>query len=701
MQKQRLLPKLTMRRIALQRSKRRRQCDPRPFIASWQSCAQLSSLPLGISLSPFIHEEGLFLDTGPCGRQHLRVRGQDLRIRHAPVRRSHHTCVIRLAQISSAQPGSSAPASAMARRPPPPPPAPVSAEAPAPACSSTTASFAPAAANPKRLGAWSSARVAVKAVKSFTVRPEKPQTPRDILKRASFKIQASMLVKPSLLSKAPEWHRPVPEAKAASERFDMIHRRHHQIAMTALELLAKNPDTNAYKHAYRKSFQNIAYNRFFMPEKAEDAPVIYEPKFKEGDPHAIVPKIWNVWNYDTIWTPRKAWAESRDYHDTEQLMRKCLENDWSLCLDSHKTAHVIARNDSVEPPACLDTCFEVLWENVNFIYGMFDYYATLGASDDIFHMQLNAYKNILEDCMLFEEGSKTLNLTAFDQLYVGVTAGKSGPTARSLNRQELLQCLVRFAIMRHVATGRFSTVSEALRFLITHEMIPRVDKRCLINTHQFREECCYLQDTVEVLTSFEGNLRLLFKSYAKGDGAIGDELRSTKLLDYEEWKEFVNDMELVDRDFTAREMALTFSWSRMRVIDPDILESKIKLLQLSFEDFLEAIVRTASLKAIPDDEEVYDYECEDAGEFILKLRGGDPLGWKTFLDKKIRPWGTPMDQPIFRLVEGVCTLIFRTIAHHVASAGDARKSVKDMDNLTLENIANFRKLAAKKRKDKK
>lgn len=108
MQKQRLLPKLTMRRIALQRSKRRRQCDPRPFIASWQSCAQLSSLPLGISLSPFIHEEGLFLDTGPCGRQHLRVRGQDLRIRHAPVRRSHHTCVIRLAQISSAQPGSSA-----------------------------------------------------------------------------------------------------------------------------------------------------------------------------------------------------------------------------------------------------------------------------------------------------------------------------------------------------------------------------------------------------------------------------------------------------------------------------------------------------------------------------------------------------------------------------------------------------------------
>jgi hypothetical protein len=462
-------------------------------------------------------------------------------------------------------------------------------------------------------------------------------------------------------------------------------------------MLAKSPRTAAYGKAFELSSNELKYTRFFISEKVADAPKTYERKGDFGDSASVAVKEWNVWNYDTIWTPRKKWADSKDFHDSEELMRQALESDWLLCLDSHKTAHVIARADTLEPPACIDACFDVLWESVSFVYGTFDYYSTLGASDDIFHLKLNSYKTILEDCHLFEEGSKTCSLTAFDQNYIAVTAGGKGPTARFLNRQQWLQCLVRFAIMRHVATGRLSTVAEALRRLINYEMLPRVDKRCLVNTYQFREECCYLRDTVDILTSFESNLRIIYAHYARGSGAIGNELDSNKLLSFEEWKEFVRDTELVDRDFTSREVAISFAWSRMRVVNTDVFASKIKMLQLSFEDFLEALVRVAALKALPNDEEIYDYECEDAGDFILKLRGSDPVGWNAFLDRRMRPWGTELSQPIYRLVEGLCELIFRTVAQWIASGGDERKSVKDMDNLTFDNITVFRKLVQKKR----
>ena len=48
-----------------------------------------------------------------------------------------------------------------------------------------------------------------------------------------------------------------------------------------------------------------------------------------------------------------------------------------------------------------------------------------------------------------------------------------------------------------------------------------------------REKFCYCQDVDEILRTWEASLRALFREYALGDGAIGDELRSTKLLDYE------------------------------------------------------------------------------------------------------------------------------------------------------------------------
>ena len=46
----------------------------------------------------------------------------------------------------------------------------------------------------------------------------------------------------------------------------------------------------------------------------------------------------------------------------------------------------------------------VLWENHHLLYMIFDYYASIGASSDIFHIDLNAYHLFLEQCRLVVEG---------------------------------------------------------------------------------------------------------------------------------------------------------------------------------------------------------------------------------------------------------------------------------------------------------
>ena len=537
---------------------------------------------------------------------------------------------------------------------------------------------------------WSSVSAAIDIERKFIPTRKKPEnrlTARTIAKAARFgrpSLRSKMLT--SKVGLPPE---AVVAAKDYDERMGMKVDR----AWKASAIAAPCPHSYLKELNFQEHLREMVRTRFFIPEKAGVFDLSRQP-VKQREEHVVVALTWSVWNYDTIWTPRKKWADSKDYHDTEEVLFECLKEDWKECLDSHdgKTREVIAKNDPLEAPACLDACFEVLWEYHHFVYGVFDYYAALGSSDDVFHIQLNAYKSILEDCRLFEAGSKTLNLTAFDQLFIAINAGATGELARSLNREEWLQCLIRFALVRHVATGRIGNVPDALRHLISHEIAPNVDQRCMQSSHTFREEYCYNQDVVEILTTFQNNLKAIFKGYAKGDGRIGDKLKSANLLGFDQWKTFTKDFSLVEEDFTAREVALTFVWSRMRVIEEENLEGKTKNIQLSFEDFVEAIIRVATLKAFPLDEEIFDYDCEDAGEYILKLRADDPLGYKHFLHKRTPEWGLPPALPKWRLVENTCALIMRTVAAVIASAGDERKSVKDMDNMTPENVTQFMKL---------
>ena len=68
--------------------------------------------------------------------------------------------------------------------------------------------------------------------------------------------------------------------------------------------------------------------------------------------------------------------------------------------------------------------------------------------------------------------SRYCNNSAFDQLFILINAASE--FAGAFNRQEWLQCLVRFAMMRYVLPRVIKSAAAALKELITVDLKPKV-----------------------------------------------------------------------------------------------------------------------------------------------------------------------------------------------------------------------------------
>ena len=112
--------------------------------------------------------------------------------------------------------------------------------------------------------------------------------------------------------------------------------------------------------------------------------------------------------------------------------------------------------------------------------------------------------------------------------------------------------------------------------------------------------------------------------------------------------------------FQQRDGTLIFVFSRLRVVDEESERGKRKLSTLSFEDFLEALVRVATMKALPTRAELALLGARDAGTFLIELRS-NPTGYAAFVKARVRGWDDPLRQPIHRCLEHLLSLIIRTI----------------------------------------
>ena len=512
--------------------------------------------------------------------------------------------------------------------------------------------------------------------------------------------RSGLLAAPSLISQAPLWWRPPPEVKVAAHTFDTRHRALVARAEKALEAVGADPESKKKQICFSRSVQGVKGNRYFVPEKVQA--VAKAIKVVKRQTHEVVGKVWKL--ETSIWGPRRKEADSKSFHDGEDVLLRCLETDWKLALNAHNTTGFMASNDkTADVDAIASTCFDVLVDAVVFVYGAYDYYATIGASEDILHVSKAGYKQLIADCSLVVPGSKHCNPLGFDQLFVLLNSISDYPLA--LNRQEWLQMLVRMAARRYLFNGEMDSLPLALDWFISEDLMPKVDKRSLQDTSSFRAIHCYIQDVDEVLLDFEPSLRALFAVYARGDGNVGDVLKSNTMLDYLEWRLLLRDLQLIDDDFRDREAALTFSWSRMRVVDERPLLKRAKLTQLTFVDFLDCLVRMATLKALPSQEQIFDADCEDAGDFILRMRG-TPDEYARFIAGNVRPWGEPLpeDESVHLILVSFIYVILRTVKKYLAdhdkkgfkSTANAKGTERDELTLDEKQVNRFKHLNFKK-----
>ena len=137
-----------------------------------------------------------------------------------------------------------------------------------------------------------------------------------------------------------------------------------------------------------------------------------------------------------------------------------------------------------------------------------------------------------------------------------------------------------------------------------------------------------------------------------------------KLLSFEEWMRMLKDLHFLDEAFQQREGTLCFVFSRMRCVDEESERGKKKIKHLSFEDFLEAMVRVSTMKALPTHtlthptpmmtwqvrvstmkalptkKDLEIAEASDAGTFMVELRANIQM-YDVLLGPHPNPHGTP------------------------------------------------------------
>jgi len=286
---------------------------------------------------------------------------------------------------------------------------------------------------------------------------------------------------------------------------------------------------------------------------------------------------------------------------------------------------------------------------------------------------MNEFLMFVSDCDLAVPSSTDCEKRHLEQLFIAIDQGQREKeeynNKRSLSRQEFMQMLVHIAVVRYMIPSKkgyppiHTDVSRALAALLQEHLPRHLDPAALQLSNEFRVAYLYLPETDETLCRHGETLRNLFAVYADAGlpgAAGGKELNSATLLCFEEWLLLCGHLELLDYDFTMREATLCFMWSKMRIANESEAKERRKLHNMRFEDFLEAIVRLATMKCVPTDDEVEQGGFDDGGQMLLTLRS-NPAEDYAFRSKRPAVWNMPLRQPIWRCVHHLICFFARII----------------------------------------
>ena len=455
-----------------------------------------------------------------------------------------------------------------------------------------------------------------------------------------------------------------------------FNRRHKQHSGAARAVLASFGDIKSPRGAngvgpvtarcYEQSLREVRRNRLWIHQPLAThhpaSEVRVAPKGRRQQ--------WHIGK--SIWHPRKVSGNSRDYYE-HNAIDDLFQLDWVVAAQSHGLDRAIARTSgalrgqaSQEP----DRVGNVLRARATFIYNVFDYYAALNDAGGVSQGELNIYVITFNSFCAFVRAcgvcDKTCSMSIIGFIWVQVNAREErNKTIDRFNhtswlvRHEFLEALVRIAITKYCIEGQ-CVVSEAVTVLLD-TMEATAPAEVTQNSDEFRKVHCY-QALVDLeLTNRKDSLAAIFDVYARANKDVADRLQSEKMMSIGEWVLLLEHLDLFRTNqlssFGAR---MIFLWSRIRTAKDYNDRSEMKLRNLFFEDFLEAVVRLAFCIALPTDAEIIEANMGDAGDFLLLMATNQDVMLE-FVSSRKTGWQQEPRQRVNRCVAHLIALMVRSV----------------------------------------
>ncbi|KOO26628.1 camp-dependent protein kinase regulatory subunit [Chrysochromulina tobinii] len=440
-------------------------------------------------------------------------------------------------------------------------------------------------------------------------------------------------------------------------------------------------------------------------------------------------KTWRVED-SVLWAPRKETSLSGDLYETQQSLRRMFEADWSLARRGHGLLKLIINSDDAgmrgaradrEGELLTDEVEEVretLFSHARFMYGVLDYYAgkdarnvknLSGNSDyepEVFDIGVTSLLCICRDGRLI---SPAFPARLIELIFLTVDAPEKSTVhldkhnrPSRLNRHEFMEVIIRIAIEKYVRSGRIADVSDALEELF-RSLELHLPPECMHNTNAFRARYLYIKSTSLVLRRHAPSLRALYVKYAEGnEGASANVLDTRSLLSLAEWLALLEHLGLfANEQLTQCDARLIFLWSRIRCCDDYSNASERALRNLSYQDFLEAIVRLAAILALPTDEEIAEAHAADGGQYLLTLEEQATTEFRRFVHQRKQPLeratASGPRQPIARCVDHLMHYVARIVEANTSREGDGAPNL-EISQLEAANFAKVRTRGAELKK---
>ena len=208
----------------------------------------------------------------------------------------------------------------------------------------------------------------------------------------------------------------------------------------------------------------------------------------------------------------------------------------------------------------------------------------------------------------------------------------------------------------------------------------------------------------DVLAAHMPTLRSVYRQYSSANEDPMSSVQSPRLLSLGEWTRLISDLALggdgieegTPRMLSLHQIQLIFSWSRIRSVADYSSRSQVRLRHLQFEDFLEALVRTATMVPLPLDADISHMGCAHAGEYIMQLRGEGKAAVIAFFEARAQSWEHEPHQRIWRCVDHLLHYITHMIEVNASRAdvGEGHSMAADL-SVSANEAKAFMKMSNK------